>query len=43
MVETPISVLGFAIPRYWHLRFHHDAANVWLRHQVKEVFDTQAE
>jgi DNA-binding transcriptional LysR family regulator len=42
-VETPIDVPPFAIRQHWHPRFQHDAANVWLRKQVKEVFDTHPE
>ncbi|RJG23445.1 LysR family transcriptional regulator [Massilia cavernae] len=39
MVETPISLPHFAIRQHWHPRFHHDAANSWLRKLVKEVFE----
>lgn len=42
-VETPVDVPPFAIRQYWHPRFQHDAANAWLRGQVKEVFDTHPE
>lgn len=42
-VETPIDVPPFAIRQHWHPRFQHDAANIWLRKQVKEVFDTHPE
>lgn len=42
-VETPVDVPPFAIRQYWHPRFQHDAANNWLRKQVKEVFDTHPE
>jgi DNA-binding transcriptional LysR family regulator len=40
MVETPVAVPPFAIRQHWHPRYHHDAANIWLRQQVKETFDT---
>lgn len=39
MVETPIPLPHFAIRQHWHPRFHHDAANSWLRKLVKEVFE----
>jgi DNA-binding transcriptional LysR family regulator len=39
-VETPINVPPFAIRQHWHPRFQHDAANSWLRREIKEVFDT---
>lgn len=42
-VETPVDVPPFAIRQHWHPRFQHDAANSWLRKQVKEVFDTHRE
>ena len=42
-LETPIDVPPFAIRQHWHPRFQHDAANVWLRRLVKEVFDTHPE
>jgi len=43
MVDTPIKVPSFAIRQHWHPRVQHDAANIWLRHQVKETFDTAPE
>ena len=43
MVETPISLPNFAIRQHWHPRYHHDAANNWLRKFVKEVFEGLAE
>jgi len=43
MVETPVSVPPFGIRQFWHPRFQHDAANVWLRRLVKETFDTDVE
>ena len=39
-LETPVDVPPFAIRQHWHPRFQHDAANTWLRRQVKDVFDT---
>jgi DNA-binding transcriptional LysR family regulator len=43
MVETPVSVPPFGIRQFWHPRFQHDAANVWLRTLVKDTFDTDVE
>lgn len=43
MVKPPIDVPPFAIRQHWHPRYHHDAANSWLRKQVKDVFDTHPE
>lgn len=43
MVETPVNVPAFAIRQHWHPRYHHDAANSWLRRLVKDVFDTLPE
>jgi DNA-binding transcriptional LysR family regulator len=43
MVETPVSVPPFGIRQFWHPRFQHDAANMWLRKLVKETFDTDLE
>jgi DNA-binding transcriptional LysR family regulator len=42
-VGTPVSVPPFAIRQHWHPRFQHDAANTWLRRQVKEAFDIHPE
>lgn len=43
MVETPIRLPRFAIRQHWHPRFHHDAANSWLRKLVKDTFESQPE
>lgn len=43
MVETPVNLPPFAIRQHWHPRYHHDAANTWLRKLVKDVFDGQPE
>lgn len=43
MVETPVDVPAFSVRQHWHPRFQHDAANSWLRKQVKDVFDTVPE
>lgn len=42
-LETPVAVPQFAIRQHWHPRFHHDAANSWLRQLVKATFDNRAE
>ena len=42
-LATPIDVPPFAIRQHWHPRYQHDAANVWLRQLVKDVFDTHPE
>lgn len=42
-VDTPVDVPPFAIRQHWHPRYQHDAANSWLRRQVKDVFDTHPE
>ncbi len=39
MVETPIALPHFAIRQHWHPRYHHDAANIWLRKLIKETFE----
>lgn len=39
MVETPIKLPNFAIKQHWHPRYHHDAANIWLRKLLKETFE----
>lgn len=39
MVETPIALPHFAIRQHWHPRYHHDAANIWLRKLLKEIFE----
>jgi DNA-binding transcriptional LysR family regulator len=43
MVETPVSVPPFGIRQFWHPRFQHDAANIWLRTLVKETFEDDLE
>jgi DNA-binding transcriptional LysR family regulator len=43
IVETPIALPRFPVRQHWHPRFQHDAANIWLRRFVKDVFDTHPE
>jgi DNA-binding transcriptional LysR family regulator len=40
MVETPIRLPRFLIRQHWHPRYHHEAANSWLRKLVKETFES---
>ena len=37
--EPPVKLPKFPLRQYWHPRHHHDPANIWLRHLVKELFD----
>jgi DNA-binding transcriptional LysR family regulator len=39
VVRSPIELPPFALSQYWHPRFHHDPAIVWLRGMVREVFE----
>lgn len=39
LVEPPLKLPAFALRQYWHPRFHHDRANLWLRNLVRETFD----
>lgn len=39
VVKPPITLPPFALSQYWHPRFHHDPAIIWLRQMVKETFD----
>lgn len=34
----PLDLPSFAIRQFWHERNHHDAANIWLRHQLLDLF-----
>jgi DNA-binding transcriptional LysR family regulator len=43
MLEPPIKLPRFAIRQHWHPRFHHDAANSWLRKLVKQTFESHPE
>lgn len=35
---TPFDAPTFSLRQHWHERFHHDAANQWLRGLVKGIF-----
>lgn len=39
MVPTPVPLPQVTLRQYWHPRFHHDEAHVWLRSLVKSTFD----
>ncbi|TGN98675.1 LysR family transcriptional regulator [Burkholderia sp. USMB20] len=39
IVPPPVPLPPFALRQHWHPRFHHDAANIWLRQIIKETFD----
>ncbi|MCY1211500.1 Nodulation protein D 2 [compost metagenome] len=39
VVKPPVALPPFALSQYWHPRFHHDPAIVWLRQLVKQTFD----
>jgi DNA-binding transcriptional LysR family regulator len=34
----PVEVPGFAVRQHWHARYHQDAANLWLRKTMAELF-----
>jgi DNA-binding transcriptional LysR family regulator len=38
IVEPPIKSPVIAVHQFWHLRFHKDPANVWLRSVVRSLF-----
>jgi DNA-binding transcriptional LysR family regulator len=40
--RCPIAVDGFAVRQHWHPRYHHEAANRWLRGTVMELFGSGA-
>ncbi|MDN3518101.1 LysR family transcriptional regulator [Aquisalimonas lutea] len=39
MIHPPIELPPIPIRQYWHPRYHHDEANVWLRKFIKSSFD----
>lgn len=39
VVKPPVVLPPYALSQYWHPRFHHDPAIVWLRQLVKQTFD----
>jgi len=38
VLPPPIPMPLFALRQYWHPRFHHDRAGIWLRNLVKATF-----
>jgi DNA-binding transcriptional LysR family regulator len=38
-LQPPLPLPSFAVDQYWHSRFHHDPAVVWLRELVKRTFE----
>ena len=38
LFACPVPVPPFTVKQYWHERFHHDAANRWLRGLIQELF-----
>ncbi len=39
ILETPVPLPQFSLQQYWHPRFHHDRANIWLRALIKSTFE----
>jgi len=38
VLPCPMAIAGFTVKQYWHCRYHHDAANRWLRGVCAELF-----
>ena len=38
VLPCPVPVPSFVVKQHWHARFHHDAANRWLRGVCAELF-----
>jgi DNA-binding transcriptional LysR family regulator len=38
VLPCPVAIPGFTVKQHWHARFHHDAANRWLREVCAELF-----
>ena len=38
-LDLPVQIPPFQISQYWHARFHHDPAVIWLRDLVKQMFE----
>lgn len=36
--DCPVPVPGFSVKQHWHARYHHDAANLWLRGAMADLF-----
>ena len=37
-LPCPIAIPGFTVKQYWHVRYHHDAGNRWLRSVCADLF-----
>lgn len=38
VLELPFQVPSYDLKQYWHRRFHRDAANIWIRGVIWELF-----
>jgi DNA-binding transcriptional LysR family regulator len=38
VLPCPVEIPGFTVKQHWHARFHHDAANRWLREVCAGLF-----
>lgn len=36
--ECPFAIPGFSVKQHWHMRYHHDPANRWLRKLCARLF-----
>lgn len=37
-LDPPVPLPSFKVKQHWHVRFHADAGNVWLRRTMAELF-----
>ena len=37
-LPCPFEIAGFTVKQHWHARYHHDAANRWLRRVCADLF-----
>jgi len=38
ILPCPLNIPSFSVKQYWHARYHHDAANQWLRNVCADLF-----
>jgi len=38
MLTCPVALPGFPVKQHWHVRYHHDAGNRWLRGLCAQLF-----
>ena len=38
VLPCPMPIPGFTVKQYWHARYHHDAANRWIRNVCATLF-----